>query len=84
MSNSQVDHRYNILIESRLTKLETIIESQKLQFDKFDSRMDRLDSRIDRLESKFDKHFYWTTGLILIAILIPSIQLLLKVTGVYS
>lgn len=64
MSNSPVDQRYNILIESRLTKLETIIENHEKTFD------------------RLDRDYRWLIGILIISILLPYVNAILKTVGI--
>jgi len=59
MFNQAIDRKYNILVESRITRLETIIENLN-ENDK------NIRETLIRLENKVDKHFMWTIGMIVV------------------
>lgn len=69
-----INEQYNVLIESRLTRLETIAESQT-------RILERNDQKFERLESKIDSHFRWTIGLILASFFLPFVNAILKANG---
>ncbi len=66
--------KYEILLESRLTKLETLIEVQQ-------GYNTQMINRMDRMESKIDKHFYWTITLIIGSMLMPFVHTILRSKG---
>jgi len=63
-----INEQYNVLIESRLTKLETLIENHEKTFE--------------RIERKIDKHFFWVLGLIVSSLVIPYLNAYLRYKGI--
>lgn len=63
--------QYNILIESRLTRLETIAENQT-------ETLKELKTMFAKLSDKIDRNFYWTMALILGSLTAPILVSVFK------
>jgi hypothetical protein len=59
MAHQTIEQQYNILMESRVTRLETIVEN-------INDTNKNIRETLIRLESKVDKHFMWTVGIIVV------------------
>jgi hypothetical protein len=69
------EDKYNILIESRITKLETLLGVHETTFSS-------IDARFTRVESKIDRNFYWTVSLIVGSIVLPYLNAYLRYKGI--
>lgn len=69
-----MNDKYSIILEGRLVRLETLIETQQ-------ETNKHIFNRMDRMESKIDRHFYWTITLIIGSMLMPFIHSIFKAKG---
>jgi hypothetical protein len=58
MGHQTIEQQYNILIESRLSRLETMQENMN-------ENQKNIMNILSKLDSKVDSHFMWTIGLIM-------------------
>jgi hypothetical protein len=53
-------------------------DSVDTRFDRVDDRFDRVDDRFDRLEHKIDVQFRWVVGMMIVAVLAPIAEHVLR------
>lgn len=49
--------------ESRIIRVETVIEHIKYMLERTDARFDALDDKMSKLSTKFDSSIYWLIGI---------------------
>jgi len=57
--------KYDLLFESRLTRVESAIENFDKHMTVFDKRMDEFSNRIGSIEQKMGTQFLWIIGLMM-------------------
>jgi hypothetical protein len=82
---SNYHDQYNVLIESRLTRLETLMETQqaingdiKQCLYRIESRMDKFEDRMSRLDAHLYSQFVWIIGTIIAMFGIPLVANFLR------
>lgn len=85
--------QHNILIESRLTRLETLVEKNNEQLNRLERHSEIIENRMDarckhmeetvsRIDTKLNQFFIWIVGLVVLSLMFPYVNIVLHAQGI--